>query len=110
MNKTDRKDDFMKKRWIYSGVGAVGAGALTFLLKDENRRTGLKDKAKSFTNTIRERVQNDNNSGLPVEKAGVPEADHVENTKMVDEGSQFGVQYYNKIREEDAEEIQKQDA
>jgi len=96
----------MKKRWIYSGVGALGAGALTYLLKDEQRRTNLKDKAKSFTDNIRESLQKDDNSDLPVEKAGVPEFDHTENTKMVDEGSQFGVQYYNKIQEEDAEKIQ----
>ncbi len=97
----------MKKRWIYSGVGALGAGAVTYLLKDEKRRTDLKDKAKSFTDSVRENFQsNDENSDLPVQKAGVPEVDHSENTKMVDEGSQFGVQYYNKIREEDAEDIQ----
>lgn len=95
----------MKKRWIYSGVGAVGAGAISYLLKDETRRENLKNKAKSVTNTVRENLKKDDNSDLPVEKAGVPEYDHTENSKMVDEGSQFGVQYYNKIKEEDAEQI-----
>ncbi|MFC0523991.1 hypothetical protein ACFFGV_10510 [Pontibacillus salicampi] len=96
----------MKKRWIYSAVGAVGAGAAAYLLKDESRRTQLKEKAKDLSTSMKDSLQKDHNNDLPVEKAGVPEVDSIENTKMVDEGSQFGVQYYNQVKEQDAEEIE----
>lgn len=94
----------MKKKWIFSTVGAVGAGALGYVLKDENRRSVIKEKAKTFSNSVKDSLQKNNQEDLPIEKAGVPETDHVENTKMVDEGSQFGVQYYNKVKQEDSEE------
>lgn len=36
---------------------------------------------------------------FPIEEAGLPETDAIENAKMVDEGSQFGVNYYNHLKE-----------
>ncbi len=33
-----------------------------------------------------------------IDKAGFPELDNIENAKMVDEGSQFGVEYYNHLK------------
>lgn len=97
----------MKKRWIYSAVGAASAGAAMYVLKDEKRRNDLKERAKSLSTTVQNSIQKDNQDDLPVEKAGVPEVDHTENTKMVDEGSQFGVQYYNELQEEE-KELEKQ--
>lgn len=91
----------MKKRWIFSTVGAVGAGAISYVLKDEKRRSGLKEKAKTLSTSVKDTFQKNNKEDLPIEKAGVPEVDHQENTKMVDEGSQFGVQYYNKVKQDD---------
>ncbi|MYL32993.1 hypothetical protein GLW08_02260 [Pontibacillus yanchengensis] len=98
----------MKKRFIYSTIGAVSAGAAALLLKDEQRREKVKQKAKSLTESVQGSLKNEHNNDLPVEKAGVPEFDSIENTKMVDEGSQFGVQYYNEVKDdEDPEEIQR---
>lgn len=70
-----------KKEIILSTIGAVGVGTLTFLVMNpKNKRKETK-------------------TNLPIRKAGVPEEDHTENAKMVAEGSQFGVDYYNKIKE-----------
>lgn len=97
----------MKKRWIYSAVTAAGAGAAMYVLRDEKKRNELKERAKSLTTTVQNSIQKEDDRDLPVEKAGVPEFDHTENTKMVDEGSQFGVQYYNELQEEE-KELEKQ--
>ncbi|MCD5322540.1 MULTISPECIES: hypothetical protein [Pontibacillus] len=97
----------MKKRWIYSAVTAAGAGAAMYVLRDEKKRNELKERAKSLTTTVQNSIQKEDDRDLPVEKAGVPEFDHTENTKMVDEGSQFGVQYYNELQEKE-KELEKQ--
>jgi hypothetical protein len=50
---------------------------------------------------------------LTLEKAGHPdqlegnEIDELENSKMVSEGSQFGVQYYNKTSKAEREALEK---
>lgn len=72
----------MEKRNIFSIVTGIGVGTLTYFLLD---RTGSNHSAE--------------NNNLPIEKAGKPELDQFENSKMVSEGSQFGVNYYNKLRE-----------
>jgi len=71
----------MNKRllMIVSSVGALSALAVTY-----------------FVNK-----QNDKNKNTPFENAGIPDQAsnkdlaQLENAKMVSEGSQFGVQYYN---------------
>ncbi|KGX93310.1 hypothetical protein N781_12965 [Pontibacillus halophilus JSM 076056 = DSM 19796] len=94
----------MKKRWIYSTVGAVSAGALAYALTDDNRRTKLKDGAKAVTQKVK---SSRSNNHFPVEESGLPEQQDLENSKMVDEGSQFGVQYYNHVTDQEAEEMTK---
>ncbi|MGM8214332.1 hypothetical protein ACLIA0_02050 [Bacillaceae bacterium W0354] len=37
------------------------------------------------------------NESFPINKAGKPDLDHLDNAKMVSEGSQYGVQYYNEV-------------
>jgi len=85
----------MKKRYLLSAAGAIGAGVAGYLLKDERNRKKIKDFAGAFTS------KNSNQENRTFENAGVPDQSEdndlsqLENSKMVSEGSQFGVQYYN---------------
>lgn len=92
----------MKKRNIVTAVGAsvIGAGAASYFLLNDEQKLKLKDKINRFANIF------GNESASTLEKAGHPdqvpakdEAD-LENAKMVSEGSQFGVQYYNEKKQE----------
>ncbi|WP_138419638.1 hypothetical protein [Aquibacillus sediminis] len=73
-----------KKELFISTISAVGFGTLTFLALNPKNKENKADRTVST---------------LPIKKAGVPEIDHSENAKMVSEGSQFGVDYYNKWQE-----------
>ncbi|MEK4029946.1 hypothetical protein MKZ02_15680 [Pseudobacillus sp. FSL P4-0506] len=82
------------------GVGAglgymlLGAGAAAWWLsKEENR-----NKFDSLVNTAKEKMNMDvqpSTEEFPVLKAGHPHPDDIADNKMVSEGSQFGVKYYN---------------
>ncbi|APC48758.1 hypothetical protein GLV94_19440 [Virgibacillus halodenitrificans] len=96
----------MKKRFIASAVGATGAIAATGMyLKDKNNRDKVMYKAKGMKNKLL-----NNNLKEPFEDAGVPDQSEskdlaqLENSKMVSEGSQFGVQYYNEYKKENTSE------
>ncbi|RPF56129.1 hypothetical protein [Aquisalibacillus elongatus] len=83
----------MKKR-VLSTVVAGGAALGAYMMRDQDKRQKLKDQYYK----IKERMTNQETN--TVEKAGKPEeVDHHENSKMVSEGSQFGVQYYNEVKE-----------
>ncbi|SHF48481.1 hypothetical protein [Ornithinibacillus halophilus] len=86
----------MKKRYILS---ALGVGAASYLLTNPSSRDKLKDMIQGMTT--------DNNLDNPsvMENAGEPDQftnqedlAQLENAKMVSEGSQFGVQYFNKVK------------
>lgn len=91
----------MRKRYIASAVGAIGAGVAGYIFKNEDNR----DKLKGKVNAVKDRLM-DNQEDPTLEEAGKPdqlEAEipaQEENSKMVSEGSQFGVQYYNEVKEE----------
>ncbi|ELK45006.1 hypothetical protein QRD89_08290 [Halobacillus sp. ACCC02827] len=91
----------MKKRWIFTAVGAVAGGTLAYFLKDEDNRKQVKDKAKSIQGTFTSK------DDMPIEEAGKPEVSHLENADMVSEGSQFGVQYYNELTEKEREILER---
>ncbi|ARI77614.1 hypothetical protein [Halobacillus mangrovi] len=91
----------MRKRWIYTAVGAAAGGAAAFFLRNEESRKQVVDKAKSLQNNFKKK------DGLPVEEAGNPQLDNLENADMVSEGSQFGVQYYNELTEKEREILEK---
>ncbi|MCT1904737.1 hypothetical protein [Oceanobacillus sojae] len=80
----------MKKRYVVSALGAVGAGVAGVLLSDRKKRK----KIKSAAGTLRVFE----NAGKPDESSD-EELDQLENAKMVSEGSQFGVQYYNEKKD-----------
>lgn len=87
----------MKKRNIVTAVGAslIGAGAAGYLLMNNEQ----KSKIKQSVNQILKKQMTDEESTF--EWAGHPDQlnyrdeSDLENSKMVSEGSQFGVQYYN---------------
>lgn len=69
---------------VASGVGALGVAAVTYYLSKKNKqdRTSTLDYA-----------------GMP-DQARESDLAQLENSKMVSEGSQFGVQYYNHLQSE----------
>lgn len=74
----------MKKTILYSIVGLLA----TYFMTNKKIRRLME------SNIERE------SEFFPIEEAGVPESDNPENANMVDEGSQFGVNYYNNLKEE----------
>ncbi|WP_296363252.1 hypothetical protein [Virgibacillus sp.] len=102
--KKKRKDDSMKKKYLYSAgaAGVIGATVAGYFLKNKDKRDNVKRKVKNYQNSIRSTL----------EEAGVPDQsedkglEQLENAKMVSEGSQFGVQYYNENKEANTSEYQ----
>ncbi|GEL76020.1 hypothetical protein [Tenuibacillus multivorans] len=81
-----------KKRFV-STLIAIFTGVLTYIFSDEKRRVKLTQSIKRFRGNLFSYEP----ETLII--AGRPEEDHFENTKMVSEGSQFGVQYYNEYKQ-----------
>ncbi|HLS09210.1 hypothetical protein [Lentibacillus sp.] len=94
----------MKKRYIVSVAGAVGAGITGYLLKNQDSRNKLKTKVKKGTDKLWN-ISREEQTDSTLEDAGVPDQAatndpaQLENAKMVSEGSQFGVEYYNQVKE-----------
>ena len=83
----------MKKNFLL--VVTMVATLISFLLIAERSRNNLFEKLKD----IKRSIQLNNNAHFPIEEAGDPHADNPENTKMVSEGSLYGVNYYNRIKQ-----------
>src|SRR5699024_629782 len=90
----------MKKRYLLSAIGASAAGYLLINKKNRQKlKTNLKSLLKSVKNT------NDFRLGSTLEDAGRPDQTNnqdlaqLQNAKMVSEGSQVGVNYYNEVKE-----------
>ncbi|WP_067728232.1 hypothetical protein [Oceanobacillus damuensis] len=100
----------MKKRYLLSAVGAVGAGLASYYLKDEKNRNKIKDTTTEITNKMKKKTDNTfENAGVPDQSAeSDQDTSQRENSKMVSEGSQFGVQYYNEKKEENTTDRQQQ--
>ncbi|MRI66691.1 hypothetical protein GH885_10145 [Gracilibacillus thailandensis] len=85
----------MRKRSIVGMIGAAGvATSISLVLMDKSKRQSLMNKWNDWKNAMQM-----NDSHLPIEEAGDPGKDNLENADMVAEGSQFGVHYYNKVRQ-----------
>src|SRR5690625_4538863 len=91
----------MKKRYILSAVGAIGVG---YLLTNKEKREKLKDNVKFYA----KKSQNNNTDDFlntTQEDAGAPDQTtnkdlaQFEKAKMVSEGSKFGVNYYNDVKD-----------
>lgn len=91
----------MKKRLMLSIAAMAGAGMLY-----QNKRS----KANRFDKIARAKIEQGEDLSLDetIDEAGIPdqaeESDpaQLENAKMVSEGSQFGVQYYNELKEKES--------
>jgi len=80
----------VKKRYV---VSALGLGVAGYLM-------GTKTKKNHSSLTDSQEIDEDltfYNAGKP-DQVDDLELDQLENAKMVSEGSQFGVQYYNNIK------------
>ncbi|UOQ47995.1 hypothetical protein MUN88_18370 [Gracilibacillus caseinilyticus] len=85
----------MQKRNMIGMVGAAaGVATISYMLMDKNKRSMLMDKWSDMKDYL-----NTENTDLPIEEAGDPGKDQLENADMVAEGSQFGVDYYNKVKQ-----------
>lgn len=85
------------KKQKSGGLGYLlaGAGAAAWWLSKEENRTkfdGWMSQAKKKLNG----ESSPSNEKFPVHKAGNPDPDDIDDNKMVEEGAQFAVDYYNK--------------
>ncbi|MBR3119995.1 MULTISPECIES: hypothetical protein [Oceanobacillus] len=103
----------MKKRYVLSAVGALGAGVAGYYLKDEQNRNKIKEAANVVASKFKQNSHSDDHDHT-FESSGVPDQleekdlEQLENSKMVSEGSQFGVQYYNEKKEENTSRNQEE--
>ncbi|MFD2628255.1 hypothetical protein [Oceanobacillus kapialis] len=88
----------MKKRTMLSTAGAIGALSVTagFFLKDKSNREKLKQGVRKVPGKLKLKKSNETfeDAGVP-DQSSEQDISQFENAKMVSEGSQFGVQYYN---------------
>ncbi|WP_182199637.1 hypothetical protein [Paraliobacillus salinarum] len=78
----------MRKNILFVVLGSV---ILYYVMNKETRDKGM-TTVKKWLDSMKQK------ESFPIEEAGVPELDNIENAKMVDEGSQFGVEYYNHLK------------
>lgn len=100
----------LKKRYVTTAVGFVSAGLIaSYLLSDKTKRNKLKEKFNHYKREILGGSEYKYYSTL--EEAGIPDqldrvdVAQIENAKMVSEGSQYGVNYYNELQEEENRQI-----
>lgn len=88
----------VKKRTMLSTAGAIGALSVTagFFLKDKSNREKLKQGVRKVPGKLKLKKSNETfeDAGVP-DQSSEQDISQFENAKMVSEGSQFGVQYYN---------------
>lgn len=84
----------MDNKNVVNIICGVGVGALTYVLLDKCNQ----DKSDRQYKRIRQTLKR-NTTDLPIEEAGDPGKDELDNADMVAEGSQFGVNYYNKVKQ-----------
>ncbi|MFC4025428.1 hypothetical protein ACFOUV_16695 [Oceanobacillus longus] len=91
----------MKKRYLLSAVGAMGASVAGYYLKDEKNRNKIKEVSNGLVGKIKGNTDSTfENAGVPDQSSETGDIAQLENSKMVSEGSQFGVQYYNDKKDE----------
>lgn len=112
MYKANRKGegDFMRKRHIVTAVGVLSSGLVaSYLLSKKENRNMVKGKMSDFKNGLLAKRENEYFSVL--EEAGIPDQlsridlAQIENAKMVSEGSQYGVNYYNEVQDRENMEM-----
>ncbi|WP_091494546.1 hypothetical protein [Amphibacillus marinus] len=84
----------MKKVLWVSGI-VVGSSVVTYLTLNKQQRNTM----TNWVTTAKKKMKLKHRQGFPIEQAGDPIGDHLENANMVSEGSQYGVNYYNEIKQ-----------
>ena len=90
--------EFMNKQaktYLIAGMVTGMTLSAGLLLLDSERRLGLKEKGDALLLKLKLKKYDD----FPLEEAAGYDSDDTENVDMVSEGSQFGVNYYNKVRD-----------
>ncbi len=82
------------KRNLFILLVAVAMSFVSVLLINEKRRQEMLIKLTDRKRSIHLR----DNTHFPIREAGMPYTDNLENSKMVSEGSQYGVEFYNRIK------------
>lgn len=85
------------KKAVVSGVAASLAGVATYYLKDRSNRIKMKEMFADLSTRLKDRNNQYDNSNVPLDKAGKPY--DLEDSKMLDEGAQTSVNYYNKTQQ-----------
>lgn len=80
----------MEKRYFISIIGTICAAMFTYFLANNL----LHSKGKTTNQTLLDKA------GIPGQALDANDDDQLENAKMVSEGSQYGVHYYNQIKAE----------
>lgn len=83
----------MRKRSMFSLIGLAGAVAASYSMLDDQKKHQIKNKIQEFSSKFQRKKT------FPIEEAGNPIDDNIDNADMVYEGSQFGVDYYNKVKQ-----------
>ncbi|TYR81250.1 hypothetical protein FZC66_05140 [Priestia megaterium] len=86
----------MRQKTLISSlaISTVGVGITSYLLKDKSSR----EKAKGLVRSAKMKITSFSRkkpSSVPIEKAGNPDPQDIEENRMVAEGSVYPVQYYN---------------
>lgn len=78
------------KSYLLVGAGLTSVGLIAF--------NPSRHKLVSMTKNLKSRIVSFNHkkSNLPIEKAGNPDPEDIEDNKMVSEGAMYSVDYYNK--------------
>lgn len=83
----------LKRNLLIILIAAI-ASFISVSLVNEKRRKEVLDRLIDLKRSIQLR----NNTHFPIQEAGMPYTDNLENAKMVSEGSQYGVNYYNRLK------------
>ncbi|MTH54748.1 hypothetical protein GKZ89_15195 [Bacillus mangrovi] len=86
---------------MISGAALSVAGAATVYFKDKARRDKLTDGVKQAQGKVVSIFsgKDKEDKNFPVEKAGNPDPQDEEDNKMVSEGAQYSVNYYNNTKQ-----------
>ncbi|WLD94884.1 hypothetical protein [Alkalihalobacillus sp. AL-G] len=88
------------KKVVMSSIAASVTGVATYYLRDESNRIKLKDSVSDLSKKIKDTTaMMKRKEELPVEKGGQPNPQDIEDNKMVSEGAQYSVEYYNKEKQ-----------
>ena len=85
----------MMRKNLFLTLIVTATTVISFAIFNKNKRKTLLERLHDLKRSFQLR----NKNHFPIEAAGEPISDNFENAKMVSEGSQYGVEYYNRVRQ-----------